>query len=174
MRKYCIDCCKKHLGSAAVLEDEVYHGYPQYELYVLGHLDQAASEIQGINLELAETIRQHRIHWLENHDWEIPYEELWTMLDVMKNLSDEMARTLNVTPGAMGKLAEGEDLPEVGDTRKPLPEEMPLKSADDMPAVTDGFVQTISVNGKKLDDEDFSTPSKGVAHVPIMDMEVDY
>ena len=166
MRKYCIDCCKKHLGSAAVLEDEVYHGYPQYELYVLGHLDQAASEIQGINLQLSETIRQHRIHWLENHDWEIPYEELWTMLDVMRNLSDEMARTLNVTPGAMGKLAEGEELPEVGDTRKQL--------TGDLSVVTDGYVQTISVNGRKVDGEDITVSSTCDGHVPIMDMEVDY
>ena len=120
MRKYCIECCKKHLGSAAVLEDEVSHGYPQYELYVLGHLDQAASEIQGLNRQLSETIRQHRIHWLEDHSWDIPYEEIWSMLDVMSNCTEEMARITNVTEGAIGRLSDDGSVPLCGDARKQL------------------------------------------------------
>ena len=130
MRKYCIDCCKKHLGSASVLEDEVNNGYPQYELYVIGHLDQAASEIQGLNASLASAIREHRIHWMEDHNWDIPYEALWTMLDVMSKLNEDMAMAMAVTDEAMGKLAEGSG-EVMGDTRKGLP------------LVTDGFVKAI-------------------------------
>ena len=152
MRQYCIDCCKKHLGSAAVLEDEVRHGYPQYELYVLGHLDQAASEIQGLNHELSSVIREHRIKWTENHDWDIPYEALWTQLDVMSKLSEDMARSLNVTDGAKGALIEKGDSM-AGDTRSGLT------------VVTDGFIQTIESNSTI---SPLSLPKEEVTSLPVL------
>lgn len=89
MRTSCIDCCKKHLGSASVVEDEINNGYPAYELYFLGHLDQAASEIQKKCKILANVIREHRIKWMGDHSHDIPFEKLWSNLDVLSQMTDE-------------------------------------------------------------------------------------
>lgn len=89
MRKSCVDCCKKHLGSASVLEDEIRNGYPAYELYFLGHLDQAASEIMKASRKMAEVIREHRVKWMYDHNHDIPFEEMWSNLETLSQMTEE-------------------------------------------------------------------------------------
>lgn len=76
MRKPCLGCVMKHLGSAAVLEEEYRNGYSSYDFLVYGHLDQAASEAFVANPTLAAVIRQHRVNFQYRPDYDIPFEAL--------------------------------------------------------------------------------------------------
>lgn len=80
MRKACLECVKKHLGSAAVFIKEVMLGYPNYDGYVYGELDHAADEAYEANETLAWIIRQHRINWAGDHHYLIPFEALFGYL----------------------------------------------------------------------------------------------
>lgn len=76
MRKPCLGCVLKHLGAAAVLEEECRNGYPEYDFLVFGHLDQAAAESWGVNQTLAKVIRQHRVNFQYKSGYDIPFEPL--------------------------------------------------------------------------------------------------
>ena len=76
MRKPCLGCCLKHLGAAAVLEEECRNGYPGYDFLLYGHMDQAAAESWGENQMLAKVIRQHRVNFQYRPDYDIPFEAL--------------------------------------------------------------------------------------------------
>lgn len=117
MRKSCIDCCKKHLGSASVIEDEIHNGYPAYELYFLGHLDQAASEIMKLSKRLATVIREHRIKWMNDHFHQIPFEELWSNLETLSNMTDEEIKDFVPYDVYEGLWMKENDLVQTGDTR---------------------------------------------------------
>ncbi len=89
MRKTCLECVAKHLGSAAVYIEEVAMGYPLYFGYVYGQLDHAASECLHEYPELAMTIREHRIKWANsrNGEWHvIPFEALFDYINVLEEL----------------------------------------------------------------------------------------
>ena len=44
MRQECLDCVRKHVGSALVLEQEIYTRYPHHITRFVGELDQAYQE----------------------------------------------------------------------------------------------------------------------------------
>ena len=86
MRKSCLECVAKHLGSAAVYIEETMCGYPNYYGYVYGELDHAASECLSEFPDLAAVIREHRIMWANTRRSEyrvhkIPFEALFTYID---------------------------------------------------------------------------------------------
>ena len=76
MRKPCLGCVLKHLGSAEVLEEEIRNGYPSYDFLLYGHMDQASSEAWGANQMLAKVIRQHRVNFQYRDGYDIPFEAL--------------------------------------------------------------------------------------------------
>lgn len=86
MRKSCLECVAKHLGSAAVYIEETMCGYPNYYGYVYGELDHAASECLSEFPDLAAAIREHRIMWAntrrsEDRVHKIPFEALFAYID---------------------------------------------------------------------------------------------
>ena len=88
MRKACLDCTLKHLGEAAVFDMEVTTGYPQFSVYVVGALSHASTEICDLIPRLAMQIREHRIRWMEDHRYKIPYEELGLYLETLRALPE--------------------------------------------------------------------------------------
>ena len=92
MRKYCIDCTLKHLGSAAIQIEECLDGYPNFDIYVIGNLDQAAQEIRELSPEMGQIIRSHRVHWMENHYYKIPFEDLSAVLKMLPELYENLKR----------------------------------------------------------------------------------
>ena len=76
MRKPCLGCVLKHLGAAAVLEEEIRNGYPSYMFLLYGHMDQAAAESWRENKWLAKVIRQHRVNFQYKANYDIPFEAL--------------------------------------------------------------------------------------------------
>ena len=88
MRRSCLECVAKHLGSAAVYIDEVKAGYPNYYGYVYGELDHAASECFEDVPDLAMAIREHRIKWAKtrnlHHTHVIPFEAMFGFIDAME------------------------------------------------------------------------------------------
>lgn len=77
MRDYCLNCVIKHLGQAFVLNLEVENGYPQHQLLVIGHLAEASEECYGISKELSNEIRQHRLLFMDDVNYSIPYFSLY-------------------------------------------------------------------------------------------------
>ena len=94
MRKSCIECVLKHLGSAAVYIEEVQMGYPNYFGYVYGQLDHAASECIEELPDLALAIREHRIRWSEtrrsDRPHRIPFEAMFDYLDTVEEVGDDV------------------------------------------------------------------------------------
>ena len=90
MRKSCLECVLKHLGSAAVYVEEVQMGYPNYFGFVYGQLDHAASECVEEIPDLAWAIREHRIRWAETrrnaHPHRIPFEALFDYIDTVEEI----------------------------------------------------------------------------------------
>ncbi len=77
MRPYCLNCVLKHLGQAFVLQGEIEAGYEEHAILVIGHLAEATEEIYGISQELASEIRQHRMSFIEDEKYQVPYFELY-------------------------------------------------------------------------------------------------
>lgn len=92
MRKTCLECVAKHLGSAAVYIEEVAMGYPLYFGYVYGQLDHAASECLAEYPDLAAAIREHRIRWSATRgepiekQHVIPFEALFDYIDLLERV----------------------------------------------------------------------------------------
>jgi len=89
MRKQCLGCVLKHLGSAAVLEEEIRNGYPSYRFLLYGHMDQAAAEAWRANPTLAKVIRQHRVYFQYKPGYDIPFEALAEYVCAVADLEDE-------------------------------------------------------------------------------------
>lgn len=91
MRKSCLECVAKHLGSAAVYAEEVELGYPNYYGFVYGELAHASSECLDEHPGLAWAIREHRIKWGESRGsgkpHKIPFEAMFDYIDVLKGAS---------------------------------------------------------------------------------------
>lgn len=94
MRKACLECVVKHLGSAAVYIDEVQTGYPNYFGFVYGQLDHAASECFEEIPDLAWIIREHRIKWANTRRSEkphrIPFEAMFDYIDTVEEVGDAL------------------------------------------------------------------------------------
>ena len=93
MRKTCLECVVKHLGSAAVYIEECAMGYPNYFGFVYGHLDHAASECLEEFPELALTIREHRIKWANTRRGNphvIPFEAIFAYIDTVEEAGAEI------------------------------------------------------------------------------------
>ena len=89
MRKPCLGCVLKHLGAAAVLEEEIRNGYPSYRFLLYGHMDQAAAEGWGANKSLARVLRQHRVNFQYKADYDIPFEALAEYVETIARLESE-------------------------------------------------------------------------------------
>lgn len=109
MRKSCLECVLKHLGSAAVYIEEVQMGYPNYFGYVYGQLDHAASECMEEIPELAWTIREHRIRWADTRRSDkphvIPFEAMFEYIDSVEEAGEIIEAPKEVYEG----LKTGED-----------------------------------------------------------------
>jgi hypothetical protein len=68
MRPHCLECVRKHLGSAIVVMVETLTGYPEHITYVAGELDQAVQEAIHSYPELALKIRRMRIEYEDAMD----------------------------------------------------------------------------------------------------------
>ena len=92
MRKTCLECVAKHLGSAAVYIEEVAMGYPLYFGYVYGELNHAASECLAEYPDLAAAIREHRIRWSATRGEPIekqhliPFEAMFDYIDLLERV----------------------------------------------------------------------------------------
>lgn len=95
MRKSCLECVAKHLGSAAVYVEECELGYPNYYGYAYGELAHASSECRESYPELAWAIREHRIMWGATRSSEkphkIPFEAMFNYIAVLSGIEDESA-----------------------------------------------------------------------------------
>jgi hypothetical protein len=74
LRESCIDCTRKHIGSAIVLFTESMLGYPEHFWIAIGHLGQAEEESIKDFPELAKMIRKIRREIMDkknfcNIDW---------------------------------------------------------------------------------------------------------
>lgn len=98
MRRQCLGCVLKHLGSAAVLEEEIRNGYPQYRFLLYGHMDQAASEAWGANQMLAKVIRQYRIYFQYKQDYDIPFEALAEYAEAVAGIVDDLEAARSLVP----------------------------------------------------------------------------
>lgn len=109
MRKSCLECVVKHLGSAAVYIEEVQTGYPNYFGFVYGQLDHAASECFEEIPELAWAIREHRIKWANTrrneHPHRIPFEAMFDYIDTVEGVGE----VLEVPEDVYAGLAKGDD-----------------------------------------------------------------
>ena len=121
MRKPCLGCVLKHLGAAAVLEEEIRNGYPSYKFLLYGHMDQAAAEAWGASQQLAKVIRQHRVNFQYKPDYDIPFEALAEYASAVAELEDEpeTAKALMPPKACLAGLAlDGSGMPVYdGDTR---------------------------------------------------------
>lgn len=108
MRKSCLECVVKHLGSAAVYIEETELGYPNYFGYVYGELNHASSECRADYPDLAWAIREHRIRWSETRHEEkphrIPFEALFDYISML-----EMGVNVDVPDGVLAGLARNAD-----------------------------------------------------------------
>lgn len=66
MRPSCLDCCRKHLAQAEVLMLEARKGYVVHSWLAVGHLAEAEDETLQEYPEVAETIREERIKYIES------------------------------------------------------------------------------------------------------------
>ena len=109
MRKSCLECVVKHLGSAAVYIEECQMGYPNYFGFAYGQLDHAASECMEEIPDLAWAIREHRIKWANTRHNEkmhrIPFEAMFDYIDTV----EEIGEAFEVPSEVYAGLDKGED-----------------------------------------------------------------
>jgi hypothetical protein len=122
MRKPCLGCVLKHLGAAAVLEEEIRNGYPSYRFLLYGHMDQASAEAWGVSQQLAKVIRQHRVNFQYKPDYDIPFEALAEYTVAVAELEDdpETAKALVPPKACLVGLVLGESgMPVYDDDTRP-------------------------------------------------------
>lgn len=94
MRKSCLECVAKHLGSAAVYIEESSMGYPNYFGYAYGELDHAASECLDEIPKLAWAIREHRIKWANTRKSDtphrIPFDAMFAYIDTVEEAGEAL------------------------------------------------------------------------------------
>jgi hypothetical protein len=75
-RKSCLACVRKHLAQALVLAQEAQQGYPTHRWIAIGHLGEASDESVRDYPELAAEIREHRVGYMADPDYDVPFLEL--------------------------------------------------------------------------------------------------
>ena len=109
MRKTCLECVAKHLGSAAVYIEETMMGYPNYYGFAYGELAHASSECMADHPELARVIREHRIQWGESRTRDdphrIPFEALFAYIQDL----EQAGEALGIPAEAREGLRQDED-----------------------------------------------------------------
>lgn len=113
MRKSCLECVSKHLGSAAVYIEEVSLGYPNYFGYAYGELNHASSESLAEYPDLAFAIREHRIKWANTRksgkQHRIPFEAMFSYINALESVEGEASIAVPQ------EVYEGLDKDETGD-----------------------------------------------------------
>lgn len=84
MRPSCFDCALKHLSQACVLSLEAVQGYPVHQWYAIGHLAEASDELANGFSDLSNEIRNHRLRYMGDINYAIPFEELINKILSMK------------------------------------------------------------------------------------------
>lgn len=112
MRKSCLECVCKHLGSAAVYIEEVEMGYPNYFGYAYGELAHAASECLADYPDLAWAIREHRIRWAGSRKSDkphsIPFEAMFSYIAILEEAGEE-AGAIAMPEAVLAGLDKGQD-----------------------------------------------------------------
>ena len=92
MRESCLDCARKHIGQAAALIDESVLGYPTHRWRAIGHLAEAESELARDYLHVAMEIREHRVAYIGDADYNVPVDDLIRKL-TCEEQDEEVRRT---------------------------------------------------------------------------------
>jgi hypothetical protein len=86
----CLLCYRKHLGTAAVFENEAKLGYPAHKWLAVGELCAAENEVLNKYPELSVTTREYRKAYMEQ-DVAVPTIQLInlaTELETMEKLTE--------------------------------------------------------------------------------------
>lgn len=83
MRKSCLNCARKHVAQASVLNDEAFLGYPSHIWLAIGHLAEAESECVKDHPGLAAEIRESRLGLIADEGFDVDY------LGLIERLSHE-------------------------------------------------------------------------------------
>ena len=76
-RKGCIACVEKHLSQAYILAGETVMGYPEHLVLVVGHLNEAISELPDEAFLMKQTLEFCAANTVEKG---VPFVPLWTIL----------------------------------------------------------------------------------------------
>lgn len=76
-RKGCIACVEKHLSQAYILAGETVMGYPEHLVLVVGHLNEALSELPDEAFLMKQTLEFCAAKTVEKG---VPFVPLWTIL----------------------------------------------------------------------------------------------
>ena len=76
-RKGCIACVEKHLSQAYILAGETVMGYPEHLVLVVGHLNEAISELPDEAFMMKQTLEFCAAKTVEKG---VPFVPLWTIL----------------------------------------------------------------------------------------------
>ena len=119
MRKGCIDCVIKHLGEAAIFDEEFNQGYPEYFLYVVGCLSHASMEVREFSQWYADVIRDHRLKWMSDPTrYKIPYEKLAFSISAVIVNPENGTEAIAVNPDVLEGLDhDGDKFVRTADTR---------------------------------------------------------
>lgn len=82
----CLECARKHLAKAEAYMGEATNGYPGYEWLAVGEIAMAEHELLGRWPDMARTIRQERILYIESFSNPIHYE--FPTLDLIRAIGD--------------------------------------------------------------------------------------
>ncbi len=104
MRPSCLMCARKHLGQAEVLMSEALKGYPQHAWLAIGHLAEAEDELLEKYPELAATIREHRLVYMQRigtiESYDFPTIAILTQIEAVIPASPVLPPSLfNPEPG---------------------------------------------------------------------------
>jgi len=76
-RKGCIACVEKHLSQAYILAGETVMGYPEHLVLVVGHLNEAISELPDEAFMMKQTLEFCAAKTVESG---VPFVPMWTIL----------------------------------------------------------------------------------------------
>lgn len=115
MREPCLDCVIKHLGQAFVTNIEYHMGYPDHILLTIGHLAEASEECFGKNAEIANRIRQERLSLMDSYDYEVPYFELYNMVNDFAMATEDQEDQEETEEDLKSIVASLPDMPDIPD-----------------------------------------------------------
>jgi hypothetical protein len=74
-----------------VLIDESVLGYPTHRWRAVGHLAEAESELITDYLYMAQEIREHRVAYIGDKEYNIPIDQLITTLTELASAQEEVS-----------------------------------------------------------------------------------